>query len=261
MINRLGKRVLDSKRNLNQLAVLINQTAYWLVVGPFRPKGFKWRWTIRQVVQTGREAVPIVTLIAAAIGMILALQSAYQLRRVGALTMVATLVSVSVVRELGPLITAIIVAGRSGSAFAAEIASMQVAEEVDAMKTMGLHPVKFLVAPKVMGLVIALPCLTLMADLIAILGGMAVGVLGLGMSVDAYYQQSLVFLEIPDVINGLIKSVFFALIISLVGCYQGFAVTGGAEGVGRRTTSSVVTAIFLVILADVFFTLLNYAVA
>ncbi len=261
MINRLGKRVLDSRKNLNELAALINQTAYWLVVGPFRPKGFKWRWTIRQVVQTGKEAVPIVTLIAAAIGMILALQSAYQLRRVGALTMVATLVSVSVVRELGPLITAIIVAGRSGSAFAAEIASMKVAEEVDAMQTMGLHPVKFLVAPKVMGLIIALPCLTLMADLVAILGGMAVGVMGLGISVGSYYQQSLVFLEVPDVINGLIKSVFFALIISLVGCYQGFSVTGGAEGVGRRTTSSVVTAIFLVILADVFFTLLNYVVA
>ena len=261
MISRLGKRVLDSKKNLNQLAVLINQTAYWLVVGPFRPKGFKWRWTIRQVVQTGREAVPIVTLIAAAIGMILALQTAYQLRRVGALTLVATLVAVSVVRELGPLITAIIVAGRSGSAFAAEIASMVVAEEVDAMRTMGLHPVKFLVAPKVMGLVIALPCLTLIADLVAILGGMAVGVLGLHINMETYYKQSLLFLEVADVVNGLIKSVFFALIIALVGCYQGFAVTGGAEGVGRRTTSSVVTAIFLVIVADVFFTLLNYLVA
>ena len=221
MISRLGKRVLDSKKNLNQLAVLINQTAYWLVVGPFRPKGFKWRWTIRQVVQTGREAVPIVTLIAAAIGMILALQTAYQLRRVGALTLVATLVAVSVVRELGPLITAIIVAGRSGSAFAAEIASMVVAEEVDAMRTMGLHPVKFLVAPKVMGLVIALPCLTLIADLVAILGGMAVGVLGLHINMETYYKQSLLFLEVADVINGLIKSVFFALIIALVGCYQG----------------------------------------
>ena len=129
------------------------------------------------------------------------------------------------------------------------------------MRTMGLHPVKFLVAPKVLGLVIALPCLTLIADLVAILGGMAVGVLGLGISPAAYYQQSLVFLEVADVVNGLIKSVCFALIIALVGCYQGFAVTGGAEGVGRRTTSSVVTAIFLVIVADVFFTLLNYLVA
>lgn len=260
MIRSLGRKVLGSRKSMGDLAKLINQTTYWMIVGPFRPKGFKWRWAIKQVVQTGLEAVPIVTLISAAIGMILALQSAYQLRRVGALVYVATLVSVSVVRELGPLITAVIVSGRSGSAFAAEIASMKVAEEVDALNTMGLHPVKFLVAPKALGLVIALPCLTLMADLVAIAGGFAVGVFGLGIGASSYYHQTLLFLEVSDVFGGLIKSVFFALIIVMVGCYQGFAVTGGAEGVGRRTTASVVTSIFLVILADAFFTLLTYLV-
>jgi len=260
MITWVGRRVLGLGRNVNSLARLINQSAYWLIVGPFIPKGFKWRWTVRQVVQTGLEAVPIVTLIAAAIGAILALQAAYQLRRVGALIYVPALVSLSVVRELGPLITAIIVAGRSGSAFAAEIASMKVAEEVDAMRTMGLHPVKFLVAPKVMGLVIAMPCLVMIADLVAIAGGFAVGVMGLGLGVETYYRQTLVFLTVPDVLTGLIKSVFFALIVALVGCYQGFSASGGAEGVGRRTTASVVMAIFLVILADAFFTLLNFLV-
>jgi len=222
MISRLGRLVLDSRQNMGRLAGLINQTAYWLVIGPFLPKGLRWRWTIHQVVQTGLQAVPIVTLISGAIGIILALQAAYQLRRVGA--------------------------------------SMTVDEEVDALRTMGLHPVKFLVVPKTLGLIIALPCLTLIADLVAISGGFAVGVWGLGLGFSAYYHQTLIFLEVADVVTGLIKSVFFALIIALVGCYQGFSVSGGAEGVGRRTTASVVTAIFLVILADAFFTLLNYLV-
>jgi phospholipid/cholesterol/gamma-HCH transport system permease protein len=260
MINRIGRRVLGSWAHLHKLATLINETAYWLVVGPFKAKGLRWRWMIRQVVQTGLEAVPIVVLISAAMGVILALQSAVQLRRVGALIYVATLVAVSIVRELGPLMTAIIVAGRSGSAFAAEIASMTVSEEVDALRTMGLPPVKFLVVPKTLGLIIALPCLTLIGDLVAILGGAGVGIFFLNLGASSYYHQTLIFLKVADVLSGLIKSVFFALIIALTGCYQGFSVTGGTEGVGRRTTSSVVTSIFLVILGDCFFTLLNYLV-
>jgi len=260
MIAALGRRVLGLRAALARLADLINQTAYWMVIGPFRAKGFRWRWMIRQMVATGVGSVPIVGLISLAVGMILALQSAIQLRRVGALVYVATLVSVSIVRELGPLMTAIILAGRSGSAFAAEIASMTVAEEVDALKVMGLPPVKLLVVPKAVALMITLPCLTIMADLIGIAGGFMIGVGWLGLGFGSYLHQTVVFMTLGDVFSGLIKSVFFALIIALVGCYQGFSVSGGAEGVGRRTTASVVTSIFLIIVADCFFTVLNYLV-
>ncbi len=258
MIAAIGRRVLNLTASTAHLAEMINQTAYWLLIGPFRPKGLRWGWTTKQVVQTGLNAVPIVTLISLAIGVILALQAAYQLRRVGALIYVATLVSVSVTRELGPLITAVILAGRSGSAFAAEIGSMKVSEEIDALETMGLNAVKFLVVPKTLGLLIALPCLTVIADFVSISGGFMVGVGWLGLGFSAYLRQTLAFLTTSDVLTGLIKSLFFALIIALVGCFQGFSVTGGAEGVGRRTTSSVVISIFLVILADCFFTALNF---
>lgn len=258
MIALLGRRILAAGPPLERLARLINQTAYWLIVGPFKPKGLKWDWTVSQVVATGWESVPIVVLISGAIGIILALQAAVQLGRVGALIYVATLVSVSITRELGPLITAIILAGRSGSAFAAEIGSMKVGEEVDALKTMGLNPIKYLVVPKTLGLVIALPCLTLMADLVAIAGGFFVGVGVLGLSFDSYLQQTVSFLTLGDVLSGLVKAVAFALIIAIVGCYQGLSVSGGAVGVGRRTTASVVTSIFLIILADCFFTVLGF---
>ncbi len=258
MISRLGQRVLDLKDSAGFLAALINQTVYWMIVGPFKAKGTRFKWVVKQVVLTGVGAVPIVSLISLCMGVILALQAAVQLRRVGALAYVATLVAVSVVRELGPLITAVVVAGRSGSAFAAEIASMTVSEEVDALKTMGIPPVKMLVAPKVIALVLAMPCLTLIADLVSIGGGFVIGVAGLGISFDSYYHQTLAFMTVGDIVGGLVKAVFFALIIAVVGCYQGLAVTGGAEGVGRRTTSSVVASIFLVIVADGFFTLLTY---
>ena len=260
MISALGRKVLAVGSSLNRLSELINQTTGWLILGPFRKKGLRWGWATKQLVETGLNATPIVSLISLAVGVILALQGAIQLQRVGALSFVATLVSVSVCRELGPLMTAIIVAGRSGAAFAAEIGSMQVSEEVDALVTMGLPPAKFLVVPKVLGLVVAVPCLTIIADVVAIIGGFMVGVGYLGLGFDVYMNNTLLYLTSADILTGLVKAVFFALIISMVGCYQGFSVRGGAEGVGRRTTASVVISIFLVILSDTFFTALTYFV-
>jgi phospholipid/cholesterol/gamma-HCH transport system permease protein len=187
------------------------------------------------------------------------MQAAYQLERFGATIFVANLVAVSITRELGPLLTAIIIAGRSGSAIAAEIGTMKVAEEIDALRTMGLNPIQFLVVPRTMAMMIMLPCLVILADLVGIFGGYVIAVLSLDIGTIRYYNQTAGALVMKDLITGLVKTEFFALIISAIGCYEGFMVEGGAEGVGKSTTASVVISIFLIIAADVFFTALFYS--
>jgi phospholipid/cholesterol/gamma-HCH transport system permease protein len=204
------------------------------------------------------NSVPIIAVISLFVGIILALQAAYQLKKVGALIYVADLVGVSLTRELSPILTAIIVAGRSGSAFAAEIGSMKAAEEIDALVTMGINPVRFLVVPKLLALLIMLPALTIFSDFIGILGGFLLSITELGLHPYNYFQQTVNALVMTDVVTGLVKAVAFSVIITIVGAYQGFRVEGGAEEVGRRTTASVVTSIFLVIVFDLFFTTLFY---
>lgn len=191
-------------------------------------------------------------------GIILALQAAYQLKKVGALIYVANLVGVSLTRELSPILTAIIVAGRSGSAFAAEIGSMKAAEEVDALISMGINPVRFLVAPKLIALMIMMPCLTIFSDFIGIFGGFLLSITALGVHPYNYFQQTINALLIKDITTGIVKAFAFGIVITIVGAYQGFKVEGGAEEVGRRTTASVVASIFLVIVFDLFFTTLFY---
>jgi len=188
----------------------------------------------------------------------MALMSAYQLKQFGANIFIANLVGVSMTRELGPLMTAIIVAGRSGSSIAAEISTMTVTEEVDALKTMGIRPLSYLVIPKVYAITIAQPLLTVLADFLGILGGFLVAIIYLDLSAVAFIQQLLQSMVLKDIWTGLVKSVVFAWMIVVVACYKGFIVKGGAEGVGRVTTSSVVTSIFLVIVADCFFSVLFY---
>ncbi|RLF59160.1 MAG: hypothetical protein DRN37_04150, partial [Thermoplasmata archaeon] len=168
----------------------------------------------------------------------------------GANIYVASLVSLAMTRELGPIMTAIIVAGRSGSAFAAEIGTMKVSEEVDALFTMGFDPTRFLVVPKMIASVIVVPVLTLFSDLFAILGGMVVGVFILDLTASAYIDQTLKTLTLFDVFWGFFKGAIFALLIAWVGCLRGFRVTGGAASVGQATTSAVVSSIFLIILTD-----------
>jgi phospholipid/cholesterol/gamma-HCH transport system permease protein len=189
---------------------------------------------------------------------ILAFQAAYQLKKVGALIYVANLVGVSLTRELGPIMTAIIVSGRSGSAYAAEIGSMKAAEEIDALISMGINPVRFIVAPKLIALMIMVPALTIISDLIGIFGGFVLSVTILEIHPVNYFQQSVNALLVKDVFTGLMKAWVFGVVITIVGAYQGFKVTGGAEEVGRRTTAAVVSSIFLVIIFDLFFTALFY---
>lgn len=224
--------------------------------GALRWKTVRGPATIEQIVRAGWSSTPLVLLICFLLGMILALQAAYQLRLLGASDLVPNLVAVSVTRELAPLLAAIMVAGRFGSAVAAELGTMKVSQEIDALEVMGIDPVMFLVVPRLIALLVALPCLTVLADVIGIVGGMAVTVGALDMGVDRYVSSTFDALVLQDVFTGLVKSLAFAAIIGLVSCHQGLSTDGGAEEVGRATTSSVVRSIALIIAADLFVTAL-----
>lgn len=254
----IGRNTLGLLRYTSGLYDLTAKTAYWTFVAPLKGRGLKWGTAIHQMVLVGFNALPIVSLISFFIGMVLAFQGAYQLEKFGAGYYVAALVGVSMTRELGPLITAIVVAGRSGSAFAAELGTMKVSEEIDALEAMGLNPVKYLVVPKYLAMLMMLPCLTLLSDLAGIMGGCLFGVYQLDQTFSMYVFATRDALVMRDISTGLVKSAVFGFIITKVGCHEGFAVRGGAEGVGRATTSSVVVSIFLVIFADLIFTALFY---
>jgi len=229
------------------------------VVGLLRePKTANWKEVPYLMEKTGADAVPIVVLINFLVGFVMAFQGAVQLKQFGANIFVADLVGLSVTRELGPLMTGIIVCGRSGAAFAAEIGTMKVSEEIDALRTMGFGPYRYLVMPRTLALMLVLPLLTLLADLVGIAGGLLVGLLSLDLTIAGYLHETQKAVHTWDVFSGVVKSVVFALAIGLISCQQGFATSGGAEGVGRRTTSSVVTILFSLILIDALFTLFFY---
>ncbi len=190
--------------------------------------------------------------------MIIALQGAYQLQRLGAMQLVAGLVSISITRELGPLVTAIVVIGRSGSAFAAQIGTMRVTEELDALETMALDPVAFLVVPKFLAMAVMMPCLAMWSDFMGLLGGLVFGVISGNFTVGSYVIATRDSLLLRDVTTGILKSLVFGLVVTAVGCREGFSTGAGAEGVGQSTTSAVVVSILLVILIDLIFTTLFY---
>jgi len=231
-----------------------------LVMGFLRlfiePRRIRFVSLISHIEHTGLNAMPIIGLISFLIGIVLAYQGADQLRQFGAQIFTVNLVGVSVLREMGILLTSIIVAGRTGSAFTAQIGTMQVNEEVDALRTLGLDPMDVLVLPRVIALVIALPLLTFYSDVLALLGGGVACVLILGMSVQQFLTQLQAAVTVTHFLVGLSKAPVFAAIISMVGCFEGLRVTGSAESVGRLTTKSVVEALFLVIVFDAFFSIL-----
>jgi phospholipid/cholesterol/gamma-HCH transport system permease protein len=222
------------------------------------PRSVRWRDVLLYMERTGVDGLPIVGLISFLMGLIMAFMSSLQLKQFGANIYVASLVALAMIRELGPIITAILVAGRSGSAFAAEIGTMKVNEEVDALVAMGFDPTRFLAVPKVLAAMATVPLLTVFADVFAILGGLVVGVAGLDLTLYTYIQQTLDALRLFDIVSSLIKSVVFAMLISGIGCQRGFQVRGGAQAVGMATTSAVVAAMFLIIVADSAFAVLLY---
>jgi phospholipid/cholesterol/gamma-HCH transport system permease protein len=221
-----------------------------------RPRTGNWHEIPSLVNRTGADAVPIVVLINFLLGFVMAFQSAVQLKQFGANIYVADLVGLSITRELGPLMTAIIVCGRSGAAFAAELGTMRVSEEVDALRTMGLEPLRFLVLPRMAALFLVMPVLTMLGDLVGMSGGLLVGITSLDLTTTGYLTETVRALRVWDVMQGVIKCGVFGVAIGLIACQQGLATSGGAEGVGRRTTSSVVLALFTLILVDAGFTML-----
>jgi phospholipid/cholesterol/gamma-HCH transport system permease protein len=225
---------------------------------PVIGKRGRWREAIRQMTAIGVAALPMIAIMASCSGLILALQGAGELRRFGALRYVIDLVAVGFTRELGPLLTAIVVSGRSGSAFSAEIGTMVVTSEIDALRTLALDPVEFVLAPKYLAAIIMVPCLTIMCNVFGILAGAGFMYLSTRMTIGIYVRYVFDSILLRDVFGGLIKSLAFATIIVHVGCMEGFKVRGGPEAVGRSTTSAVVRSTFLVILADLFFTAVFY---
>ena len=255
---KVGASVLNTLSYVGALSALAGRAAFSAFIGPFLGKPVRFQSAVQQAMEAGVRALPILSLITFFIGLILALQAAYELKRFGALNFVASAVAISMSRELGPLITAIVVIGRSGSAFAAEIGTMKVSEEIDALETMAIDPVHFLVTPKFIAMVLMLPCLTIWANSMGIMGGSLFGVLQADFTWTRYISASLQALFLRDVLTGLIKSFMFGVTITAVGCLEGLSTGGGAEQVGRSTTRAVVVSIFLVILVDLVFTTLFF---
>ncbi|HYD48390.1 MAG TPA: ABC transporter permease, partial [Terriglobales bacterium] len=259
-VARVGESALELWSDVKQLLTFTGEVILGLRDALLAPRRLRWRETWQYMQRSGVDGLPIVSLISFLMGVITAFQAAIQLTQFGADIYIANLVGLSIVRELGPLMTAIIAAGRSGAAFAAEIGTMKVSEEVDAMETMGLDRTRFLVTPKVLALLLMLPCLTLYADLVGILGGLTVAMGWLDLPAQVYVRQLERVLQPWDVISGLVKSLVFAILIAGIGCLRGFQARTGAESVGRITTSAIVAGIFLIIVADAIFTVLFHYV-
>jgi phospholipid/cholesterol/gamma-HCH transport system permease protein len=256
-VEEVGVATERSIAYVGGLAEISAKALRLLILSPLKRSRMLQR-AIHEATDAGVGAIPIISLITFFVGVIIALQGAYELQRLGAMQLVSSLVAISITRELGPLITAIVVIGRSGSAFAAEIGTMRVTEELDALQTMALDPVAFLVVPKFVAMAVMLPCLAILADLMGILGGGLFGVIGGGFTFGGYMLATRDALLLRDISSGVIKSVVFGMVITAVGCHEGFATGAGAEEVGRSTTSAVVISILLVIVIDLTFTGLFY---
>ncbi|MCH7930031.1 MAG: MlaE family lipid ABC transporter permease subunit [Proteobacteria bacterium] len=255
-VAHVGSATLDIIAETGMLIGFLGATTITLFRSLLMPWRVRWTALVNHMEQVGLNAVPIVGLISFLVGAVLAYQGAEQLRRFGAEIFVVNLVGVSVLREMGILLTAIIVAGRSGSAFTAAIGSMKVREEIDAMRTLGLDPMELLVMPRLIALVLTLPLLAFFADVTGLLGGGLVAWMALGIGPAQFIERLGEAVPIWSFWVGIIKAPVFAFVIAVIGCYEGFRVEGSAESVGRMTTRAVVEAIFLVIVIDALFSVL-----
>ena len=252
-LERIGALAWDSARQLFQMLSFLGEVARSALHSALRPGRIRWRTVLYNIRTGGFDALPITGMLCFLMGLVIAYQGATQFRLYGANIFVVDLVGLAMLRELSPLLTAIIVAGRSGSAYAAQIGTMKVTEEIDALRTVGVAPLELLVLPKILALVIALPLLTVFADMLGIAGGMVMAKSELDVNYPDFIDRLQYALLLSDFLVGIGKAPVFAAIIAVVGCFQGFQVTGDAESVGRKTTISVVQSIFLVIVADALF--------
>ena len=253
IIARSGAFAINWVQYLGQLAILWGQTLVWAVTPPF--KGYR---SLSQAERIGPGSFIISALVAFFVGMIIALQMAYQMVQLSAEIYIPNIVSVSLTRELAPVLTALIVAGRIGAGIAAEIGSMVVTEQVDALRAFAVNPVKYLVVPRFLGTLLMLPVLTMLADVIGIWGGYIICVFKLHIGHVMFWKMVFKSLTIKDITTGLVKTMFFGMIIAIVGCHQGLMVRGGAEGVGKATTTAVVRSFILIIMTDCIITFVFY---
>jgi len=254
---RTGDQVFSGASHAFHFMVLTADTLFLSISALFRGQ-IPWRTFIAQSIRLGSDSLPIIALISFLVGLTTALQAAAQLLQFGANIYIADLVAVAMVVELGPLMTAIVMAGRSGSSVAAEISTMVISEEVDALKTMGINPVRYVLVPKMFALVFTMPLLTVMSMVVGILGGVIVALTYLDLSFQAFWIEMLSALALKDLGQAMLKAVTFAILIGLTAGHTGFRASGGATGVGRATTASVVASIFLVIVFDALYSLIFY---
>jgi phospholipid/cholesterol/gamma-HCH transport system permease protein len=253
IVIRFGESVINNVSNFKIFVSFIGSVLFSFYHVIRHPGSLRIGDTILCMEKTGVNAVPIVALISFLLGLVISFMSSLQLQQFGANIYVASLVAIAMVSELGPIMTAIVVAGRSGSAFAAEIGTMKISEEIDALFVMGFDPTLFLAIPRILASVIVVPLLTLFSNIFAIAGGLVVGVFILDLTITTYITQTLKVLTLFEVVWGISKSIVFALLISWVGCLRGFQTRGGADAVGNAATSAVVSGIFLIILFDSLF--------
>lgn len=258
MFTYTGSFAITAFKQTTSVLKLFLAILYWIFIAPFTGKPLKIDKIVYQMVFAGWRSIIIVFFVTIFTGIVLAMQTAYQLEKMGATLYVASLVAVSLCRELSPVLTALVVAGRVGSAIAAELGTMKVSEQIEALETMAINPIRFLAVPRTIALFFMLPFLTILGNFSGILGGFLVGTQSLNLSPPLYIQTTFKYLMLKDVYTGLIKSLVFAIIIALIGCYQGLNTKGGAEGVGKATTLSVVISFILIILADCILTAIFY---
>lgn len=256
LLAQLGELVVDALVEGRNLLGFFGQIVVTIGRVSLHPGRVRFTSFVSHLEQTGLNALPIVGLLSFLVGVVLAYQGVDQLRRFGADVFMVNLVGVATLREMGILLTAILIAGRSGSAFTAQIGTMQVNEEVDAMRTLGLDPIEVLVLPRLFALIIALPLVTFFANIMSLIGGGLIGVLLVDLTVPQFVRQLQQAVDIWDFWVGIIKAPVFAFLIAMVGCFEGLRVEGSAESVGRLTTQSVVESIFLVIVFDALFSIL-----
>lgn len=252
-LERTGRGVIRGVEEFGLGAALLGESLGWLLLGGRRHQRVRAAAVIQQMMEIGVRAAPIVGVMAATVGVMLAIQGIYTLRTFGAESRVTLGIALSMTREFAPLITGMLVAGRSGSALAARVGTMTINQEIDALRVMGIAPVRFLVAPALVGCVVMVPALTILADC---LGLWAAGVyvsMELGVTMMAYAEELAVILAPADVLHGLLKSVLFGALIAVIGVVNGATVSGGAEGVGRCTTRAVVQSMAALVITDMLF--------
>ncbi len=258
LVERVGQAAVGLWQDVKALLTFVGELTVALLRAARHPRLLRWRDAWLAAEQAGVDALPIIALIGLLIGLILAFQSAVPMRRFGADIFVANLLGLGMLREMGPLMTAIILAGRSGSAFAAELGTMKVREEIDALSTMGLEPVRFLVLPRVVAAVAMIPLLAMFANLFGLIGG-AVVMRSFGFPLITYVNQILSAVTLGDFLGGLVKSLAYGIVVAAIGCLRGLQTKTGASAVGQSTTSAVVSGIVLIAVVDGIFAVLFYA--